>query len=374
MIKYDKEAISKEIYNLVKKAQETSLNYIKHFFTLLDLDPELFNHLYKINLFIDHERFLLNDEQFAAFYYTRGNEIHIYKSFIENIMHNKDKNYEQLLHVLSFTLTHEYMHANRDIYLNDSITNIQLLLFNYENKYEEFTQKYGHLIKMKRNIEELSITQYKDHTDIIAYDHGNNFFKIYRINNDKTYNKKEIHRIINSYPLQRENDCQFITSYYNQKSSKPFNNIYNAPSFLYNPTKNINSLNRDEKKAYERTISKQNSMEEILIDAVAYIILNSRNKDKLDLNATYEYFKAYNNNPVLNIGLYLFNEIGEEGLKWFILSCYMEEYRDRLKEIYDSKYPQILTKLSGIYKSEFNGKEISENRLNTTKRLLRIKK
>ena len=59
MIKYNKDEITSEVYGIVKKAHINAIKSIKHFITLLHLDPTLFNHLYSIDTIIDSERFLL---------------------------------------------------------------------------------------------------------------------------------------------------------------------------------------------------------------------------------------------------------------------------------------------------------------------------
>ena len=350
MIKYNKDEITSEVYGIVKKAHINAIKSIKHFVTLLDLNPTLFNHLYSIDTIIDSERFLLLGEKTIAYYNSIDNQIHIFQSYINKLLNSEEgTNKDKIKYSLSHTLIHETLHANRDIIIKNPITPTNLRFFRYKSKYEELYNKYGNLINNKyKDTQVISLKHYKDHLEIIGYDHEIRSFVIYNLNNNEIDNSF-IQNIFNKDMVLFDISKKF--KHCAEIISPPYINedTMNAPLYINNQFKHIEEMNSYEKKENEKLINKQRNVEEILVDSLSYIILKTAKENTIDLNAIYEHMLKHDKTPEFEIGLYLYKELGIDFIKWYILSCYEDEYNNKLNKIYKDKYKEVLTNLSNIY-------------------------
>lgn len=111
----------KKIDYLIQESKKIAVNSIKNFCINLNLDPDLFNHIYNIDMIVRN----INKNALAQ-YDTQENIIIINKLEINRSIMELEKNIsdENTIKLeLALTIVHEMLHANRTIFINGGINN-----------------------------------------------------------------------------------------------------------------------------------------------------------------------------------------------------------------------------------------------------------
>ena len=106
---------------LIQESKKIAVNSFKNFCINLNLDPDLFNHIYNIDISVENTY-----EDNLAEYDTQKNIIIINKFYISHLMKQSEKNIineNKIKLNLALTIVHEMLHANRTIFINDGINN-----------------------------------------------------------------------------------------------------------------------------------------------------------------------------------------------------------------------------------------------------------
>ena len=321
MIKFEGEykkynTSEEEMISYLNDAYNRAINYFSYFVSRYDLDPNLFEHLYNIDLVIDY-----SNEDACAYYVPRGDnlEIHVFSSYIDRLYtKNKDKD----LDYLASTLLHEMLHVNRTVILKNSI------------QCSEYIDSYDKIFDYS-SFEYLLDNSFNNNT---YYDNPN--YVILKKTNNETwiYNKNNNMFEIYDGKLFLEKPKKY--SYYYFYLNKP------AVISDYDLKYNYDELNNKNKDIIIDDIIKQLGIEECMTECMSAIIVYANKNKNLDIKDIVNL--AFSNCKVqlLKIGFRLFYD--DNVIPWFLTSCYMDEYTNYLEKIYKN-YDEILDYFDLLY-------------------------
>lgn len=115
------------IISLVKDAKEKSVELLKHFFELLDLNSDAFEHLYNIPIKVGN---VIGDG--SGQYIVEGNYLVISYEFLNELVDyyadatDKNKSLENIILNIAMVIIHESIHADRTILIENSINSLNL--------------------------------------------------------------------------------------------------------------------------------------------------------------------------------------------------------------------------------------------------------
>ncbi len=374
------------IYSYVYSAREYSNNSIKHFFELLDLDSDLFNHLYNIDIIIDFDNEIDSKSDDIAYYEDNNknddNSIIILSNYISKLLDKESKiGKKNIIKDIGETIIHETLHSNRDLILKNNpnrfnIDNLKsLYLLNNENKkiYDECSyilNNYYNKCYKDKYIIILKVIDKNDYIEVYLYDKIDNKFKIYDIEDIKFEYSFDLYSKISSY----------LDKYYLEpiKSINCYDNnivddIYGIINLYTFDIKN----HKDIRKSYF-FLNYQYALEEALIEALTLIVSYHKNKNNLDIKGACEDIKYRRINDILKNGCNIFEYSDTNFIKQFLLSCYNDEYVDILSKVFNDKYIDLIKYFSilfeGKYEEIINNK--CDNKINEviTQKLVKNKK
>ena len=167
----------------------------------------------------------------------------------------------------------------------------------------------------------------------------------------------ELLHINRSIILKNSIQCSlYIDDYYETKIEK---NYLNKPKlvsdyslkYTYN---DLNSIN-DEFIIIDNII-RQYGLEEALTECTSRIILYSNLCNNYDINSIIDV--VYKNTNVLLIKICLKMFKNKEFVRWFLLSCYEDEYFDYIEYLYKENYDEIVDLIDLLYYEEIESKTI----------------
>lgn len=332
---------SEEILKIaINRAHES----IKHFLKLLNLDSEIFEHLFDFDIKVDYEKLHIDNDTCAIFRLNNdkeGNNIYIGYDYISS----KIKEFEEgniskqdVVNDLSITIIHEILHANRSIIIGSEDQEELDLLGHNREFYDEILIDYinsGVDTIYSRYVPLYVYSSMLNIFDVVVYDKVNKSYDLYRnLEFDSNNKYPTIGLYMNSeefelmpdevHPYEDINELKYI----------------NDPAVVYHQN---NKTISEEQQSH--IIDLQNKFEEILVEGLATIILFTRKTSNLDLNRFYEnYFEVYKDDIRSEnmLGIKLLCAFGLDGIKWFIMSSYGEVYEDRLFNTFKEKYYKLL--------------------------------
>ena len=254
---------------IINESKKTAINAFKMFLRNINLDEQLFNHIYDIPIIIGR---VIKDSSITE-YDPEENFIVINEEDLQKYMDmiNKGNVSETTVVInIAHNLVHEMIHANRTI-----------------------QQEY---------IPEKEIDEYD--------------------NNEQ--NNNEIMEDVQDEPV-----IDLVSKFYN-KSEK------------ISPKKK------------ELIKTQQTSLEEIVTEALALIIIKTRNNNTLDLEEVNKEIQKRETNIENKIGLQIITNIGIEGLQWFMTAAYDDIYDDRFSKIFQEEYNNLLMDVDFLYRKQNN--------------------
>ena len=381
---------------LINEAQTIAIQSLKNFFELLDFDSEAFNHLYNISMKIDKL-----GEEIAAEYAPDENYIIINSTHLEEMLElidesqNDENTKNKVILNMAFTLVHEILHANRAIIIEDGL-NLTTIAEKEKDELSNFSQKKsGHdlnqynfllsgmlskpfIVEFEQFIPIKARLNKDGSYTIIAYnlktkdynEFSNQYFEainngdidkfLYQIgielNNGKT--KHKITNVIYSF-VNDNNHPEIVlgNEYYHPYSNR--GRILNQNS-LSSQDEYKNLLEEKTDKIFSRLVL-SNGFEETITDVLAMIIIKTRNKKELDLNAiTTEIFNSSDSVPNEKSMLKLIQAVGIDLIKWFLTSAYTSYYNDFLEKIFQERYDDLLFDFDDLYETTRNQEEVDQ--------------
>lgn len=365
-------------YTLVKLANERKNKILKSFIKKLDLDPSLFEHLYNIDIFIDNNE---NDSNSLAFYINndeRTNEPSISLSalYVEELLDRISKNLsnkEKHINQLVVTLIHETIHCNRSIIVKNSIGSKEIDRPTHvdDKFYNELYDECDRLLLERFNGEDITILNVKEFNqdyEVVIYNRITDCFEYYIIDSSVLKNSKsifdDIKKLINSNSEGVYLD--FVLPLQNRDAQSDLVTNLDVDFEYQIPLSSMEQMVEEEK------ICSQLGLEEALTECLAYIIFESSNHstfDKDEICTKLENdFKTYD----IKIANEIFKQMDKDTIKWFILSCYEDEYTNRIKEFYKDDYSSLVSMVDSIYstyrKLEKPDIELCENAIKLVKK------
>ncbi len=342
------------IYSYVYSAREYAIFSLKHFFDLLNINKTAFNHLYNTDIIIDYNCSLNAHSNRDIAYYednyikTNNNRIVILAYYIENHLKNSNKiSKKNIIKDIGETIIHETLHSNRDLILKNA-NNIFYLenLKNYYSLKPKDKKIYDECDNILNNYYDkcykdnyiiiLKVINKKDYIQVYTYDKIDNSYKIYNISDIKFDYSTDLYCKIVDY--LDEYDIMPIKILQDFKSNT-INDIYGIIN-LYATNKNIHNYNDVKKANY--FLKYQYALEEALIEALTLIVSYHSNKNNIDIKSACEDIKYKRENIILKNGLNIFENANIEFIKWFLLSCYNDEYVDLLESMFSDEYNNLI--------------------------------
>ena len=379
-LKNDKE----EIINICASAYKRSVFALKEFFIKLGIDPNVFNHLFNIEISIDNSM-QTNSERLAAFFtqedVTFEPKIFICASYVDDLISYCKKKYKmnkrvknEIITELSRTIIHEMIHANRNIILNNTKDISSSVIINdieYLNELDELNKKFDYLVingeaDFSKNEIVISIEFHNDYLLVTTYNQEEEWFTKYKIKRnsikydslekikrflENIFNINKYHHVFEPYKIIKSFDeptLSLLCSDYDLSNYKANNRLMLDRILLHD------------------NISKQIGLEEEITEAIAGIIITSRNDMDFDID---DICNRLINSPrelddikrIYKIIKYYKNDF----IYWFITSCYMDEYHNYIEEKFGDDYNTLLSSFYRIYSNY-------EKRLNMDRELSNI--
>lgn len=345
---------------LLCEAKKVAFKSFESFLKRIDLDISLFNHLNDILVKIGEPK----SEGSYAEYYPDSNMMIISKYRVNSGLRkvrNDEITMEELIDNIAMSYLHELIHANRTII----IANI-LNLYNYDEVIykQNYNKIYeGQLLKyrtaLERVLEKYDISKFDKYIpvivsfntngnyNVVAYNLENKSFEIFKnqyfnstIKNSKNNFLMNIgSELSNGHVVSEE-----IYDYFDFEDtiSLPCDYIFNKNTFY--EFRNLKHYNKLKKK-----IKQQISLDEIITEALAIIMVLTKDEEKIDYDMVLE-SENLDENDIL--GINLVKEFDTETLRWYFLSSYDEVYYDKFSKIFEDKYKDLLKIMYKIYELE----------------------
>jgi hypothetical protein len=341
---------------LINKAKKESDNAFMHFFELIGLDKDLFEHLKKIRIVIDLD--YCNDySNIIAFYDNLGddsrydNSIHILPEYIDYVLNTRYR--KEMFNDLVRTIIHESIHANRSIIIKDGVIYPQSFITSIK-KYKEYSDKYGHLItpgNEKYNV--LSVSNNKNLYNIVTYNRFTNDFDLFILPVflcSSLSSTSEMESLLNNKPLLF-NHVKSIENPYDINNT----GLVSDYSTIYKSSYN---LSKRDITNIESEIEKQRGFEETMTEAFTRIIFYLKDKDSLNFD---ELLNSKKISYDVRLAINFIHSLDIESIRWFFLSCFEEEYRNRFYEIYGEEYFKLIDKFNEAYENCIRNKKEQGN-------------
>lgn len=369
-------------YKIIKGVKENAIKYLKHFYELLGLDPDLLN--YMDNIKIELVKSLPSGG--CAQYLPTINTIVVNIEYIDDIIEYIYKDFdnpkivEKVKLDVELTLVHELIHSNRVVLKSNGLSNknidkvremekkkkidghdffqYRLLLSNVLNK--SYVSLFKRYIPFKVDLG-------GDNNTVIAYDRLEKKYLVFKdqflnidTNKDDDSIIKEIgiklNNNINNYKINDEIDL-FVD-----------NNICIVSSF-YSPYDKYGKLVLDsdfddntsydelfkEKYSYAKEIMDYNTygLEEFLTETISRIVIKARNEKTLNIKQLCESVKDNDYESGINVIAEMIKSTDTDIINWFMTSAYSAYYNDYFEWAFQNEYYSILKELSYLYRVEY---------------------
>lgn len=378
---------------LLEEVKVISIDSLKNFFKLLDINPELLRYIDNIDIKIGK-----TDDDAPAQYnpyektITMGTEYFYDMLYYINNNSNDEKIKRNVILNMAVTLVHEMIHVNRTMMVQDGVNPLtiwakaeeesikyqQLMKGHDLNQYRMFLSdmlnkpyisEFKKFIPIKRNVNEdggYSIIAYnretKNYNEFI-----NQYFNASMDGGIDEYlhqigielnNEDNVHKPTTTiYTFIKDNsngylDVAVACDYYHPYSSSGrLVNGSDIPSSKISTEEYKQILNKKVNGAIDR-IENAMGFEEIITELLANIIVMTRNRQRLDLDEVTEII--YNSSTVLpdeRVMAKFIQQMGIPMLKWFLTSTFTDYYIDELEQIFQERYDDLLLDFNDLYES-----------------------
>lgn len=377
--------------NFIEEIRNIATKSLKNFYRNLDIDPNLFEHIYNIPIKVEE----LDD---LAVYYSHYFYIGFNKKYLlemsEQLQTIEVPSYRtKILLNAALVLVHEMIHANRTTIISGGVNSINSETIKKREFLKFIQEQDGYDINHYNSLLEVMLA--KDYTSdfetfipiktkinrdgtytVIAYNKKTGDYDQFKdqkftavmnedidafINsigselNDPTSNHKVNKSIITSTIIEDKSIALTAPSYYHQYDGKLVGYDKSTSMLDY-----VVKLNEEEKLVKEK-INKQEDLEEIITEALATIIIMTRNKPRIDLENVTKEVEAVTGDKALLTGMKLIRAMGTDMVKWFMLSAYEDVYNDKMYLTFQEKYNDLLTDFSMVYKDDKNYSKVERD-------------
>ena len=337
---------------------------IDYFFDYINIDKSLFNHLKQIPVFIDNE---CDNERITAYFIVRDKVlhepvIHIVRKYINLLL--DDSNRELSIKKLSWSIIHETIHCNRCIILNNLINDQDTNIVNNSNT-EELKKEYNELEELlsiyynpKKEVYDVLKVKYDDEfMDIYAYNEIKDSYELYIIHKNRLYNIFDINEINQLLTFNYNNNYTDIKPYSTIKKITKYNEEDVCMNFDYDSGNISVPFNRNSSIIERNKISLNEGIEEALTEAFSGIILFMNDNHNISFIDACNKLYILTDNYDIKLAIDFIKTLSIDDIRWFFLSCYMDEYDNRLKKIMYYNYERLLYCFKQLYEISFNEKE-----------------
>ena len=141
----------------------------------------------------------------------------------------------------------------------------------------------------------------------------------------------------------------------------------NLVSEIYHKTNKLSEEEESDRIYY------QGDFEETITEALADMIMLTKNDNVFDLEETNDIIQKSNADMIIKIGSQILKDMGIETIKWFMTAAYENSYYDKFEHTFGDKYDDLLYDVSDIYTSVYCNNQIDRNSVNNIKRILEEK-
>lgn len=341
-----------EYDDLVIKAKYVSNKSLFHFFELIGLDKKLFSHLKDIQIALDLD--IDNDYEYMIAFYENinvddhelDNTIHLLPEYLDSIF---EKDTISAFNDLIKTLIHETIHANRSIMINNAVLYPECFLSSIR-EYEEYRSMFGHLIKKSnKKFQVLKVENNNSFYTVYAYSNQSGDFYVYSLSTRFNFDINSI-EYIEKLLNNNINFFDFISQIENPYDMNPTSLVANYSTWYKNPL----TLKRKEMKNVSNEVDKQTDFEESITEAFTRIIFYLLDKKEYNID---ELLKDESLLPNVRLALQYINTLDMDTIRWFFLSCYDEEYRNKFYEMHKNDYFSLIDKISLAYRKSMDDEE-----------------
>ncbi len=216
---------------LLLKAKYTAVETLKHFFNMLNLDPNLFNHIYNIHIGTNYNL------KGVAEYDIDNFQILIDNEYLDLLLKDIDKDgIDEITTQLAHTIIHEMIHANRTILIDGNI-DLPCYFIKNENAYyleESFTEALASIIMQSRH------HSFNDSCDAVIQDKKSRIDVIIMAKLIKQGNTNLIRWFLTSSYQDYYND------YFNDLFKEDYKEFLELSNKLFNHTNNRTPITKEE--------------------------------------------------------------------------------------------------------------------------------
>ena len=319
----------REEYNeIITTAVNRAGSSLNHFFELLKLDPELFKHLWDIEVHVGETGEGLN----AKYHSKEEHFITLNENYLESLFAGLDDGTytkQYVINDIATSIIHETIHANRSVYVKDG--NITYDVISLDEDDIIVDEAYLNSLMSSVMVDEEYFNSYvvvplkvdlldDDTYNVYAYNTVTNQYNIYEHQEFKTSNIHEIADEINTNRLR------------------------------YTVTKTIPCTVKFENISYDdieevidvQEVSTGDFLEDCLVEMIARFILYSRKAKKFNLDAYVESLKDEELLPEYRLALEMLHKMGMGIIMWFVLSYYDDFFDKKLYAIYKVRYDEVM--------------------------------
>lgn len=379
---------TKKRNDLIETGKIRAIESIKNFCTLLNINPEIFNHIYQIPVKI--EDFLgINAE---GFYYIMENYIALNSNTIEKSLKRIDENPDDEkvknveISLIATLIVHEMLHANRSIIIENGLDKFNLIEKGKKEttKYLQEQEGYDldqydsllHEVLQKTYIEEFKkfipikakLNEDGSYT-IVAYNLETKDYAIFANQQFKAKMEDGIDKFLYQLALELndENEKHVVTKeiYTNTNNNdelegRNINDYYHpySESGRLVDQSNMESKNLSKEEYDKLIVAKQSialkkindseGIEEALVETLAQIIVMTRNSKELELDKITT--RIYDNNEYdIKMAAKLIQKMGVDVIRWFLTSVYEDYYSDELEKTFQERYDELIIAFNELY-------------------------
>ncbi len=117
----------------------------------------------------------------------------------------------------------------------------------------------------------------------------------------------------------------------------------------------------------------QGDFEETITEALADMIVKTRNADAFILEDLNDMIQSSKADMIIKTGSQILTNMGIDTVKWFMTSAYENSYYDKFEHTFGEKYDDLLYDVSDIYTSVYCEDPVNESTVNNVKRILEEK-
>lgn len=358
-----------DLNNYLTIAKKDAIKAIKNFFANLNIDPNLFKHIYQAKIL------LVNEADLETYYPNYNPETNTIEYLYDDVKStfsviNKygiNSSYiKAIYNTFVSSIIHEMLHANRALMLENGLNSKNFIHKITDDEKRKELSSFGHDIAKYEELlyETLSGSYAKDfgqyipvkaqqkpndQINLVAFDKVGR--KYVEFKNQK-FNEKfngDIQKYFVGLSLELESIHHEITDviyeYPSKEQKKPKQLVGTASDFYHNyNSNNINDLAIFKKLMY------QDDFEEIIVETLACIIYMNRNKKYIDLNELCSRITSSESAELdLKIGAYLIKKCGMDLIDWYVLSTYQDSYTDYFEKIFEDDYLELLKNMSIVF-------------------------